>query len=216
MQSRSRPPTGRKLTLQQSGGRQALKAALPQEPVKHRHRYATDTFQTPDLRRQFFPPRAPCERARNRCRNCRQRAKTVTPQVVKPAVPSKTSVFKASDRNNAIKPFDNLIGVSNGKLPVGAQLIRLSNGRYQKSRSRRSFDGGGVSANRESELRYNRRGRDVVTGRCRADNGLPLDPPFVHPRPVYQVQRVPKIDRVSHRLKFERLKRRAAIRQCSL
>ncbi|EEB86490.1 hypothetical protein [Roseobacter sp. GAI101] len=87
---------------------------------------------------------------------------SVAPRVVKPAAPSKTSVAKQATVKNAIKMRDiNLIGVF-GKPSSRRALIRLSNGRYQKVAVGDKLDGGRVSAIGDSELRYTRRGRDVI------------------------------------------------------
>ncbi|WP_323803547.1 hypothetical protein [Sulfitobacter litoralis] len=142
---------------------EALKAALPQEPVNNATRYATDTSKRPDLRPGNFSRLVRrAERAQPMPVAVASAAKTVTPQVVKPAVPSKTSVSKQATVKNAIKLRTiNLIGVY-GKPSSRRALIRLSNGRYQKVAVGDRLDGGRVSAIGESELRYNRRGRDVV------------------------------------------------------
>jgi hypothetical protein len=142
---------------------EALKAALPQEPVNNATRYATDTSKRPDLRPGNFSRLVRrAERAQPMPVTVASAATTVTPQVVKPAVPSKTSVSKQATVKNAIKLRTiNLIGVY-GKPSSRRALIRLSNGRYQKVAVGDRLDGGRVSAIGESELRYNRRGRDVV------------------------------------------------------
>jgi hypothetical protein len=86
----------------------------------------------------------------------------VAPRTVAPSVPSKASVAKQATVKNAIKLRNiNLIGVY-GKPSSRRALIRLSNGRYQKVAVGDRLDGGRVSAIGESELRYTRRGRDVV------------------------------------------------------
>jgi hypothetical protein len=142
---------------------EALKAALPQEPVNNATRYATDISKRPDLRPANFSRLVRrAERTQPMPVTVASAAKTVTPQVVKPAVPSKTSVSKQATVKNAIKLRTiNLIGVY-GKPSSRRALIRLSNGRYQKVAVGDRLDGGRVSAIGESELRYNRRGRDVV------------------------------------------------------
>jgi hypothetical protein len=87
---------------------------------------------------------------------------SVAPRSVAPTLPSKTSVAKQATVKNAIKMRDiNLIGVY-GKPSSRRALIRLSNGRYQKVAVGDRLDGGRVSAIGDGELRYNRRGRDVV------------------------------------------------------
>ncbi len=87
---------------------------------------------------------------------------SVAPRTVAPSMPSKTSVAKQATMKNAIKLRDiNLIGVY-GKPSSRRALIRLSNGRYQKVAVGDKLDGGRVSAIGDNELRYTRRGRDVV------------------------------------------------------
>ncbi len=87
---------------------------------------------------------------------------SVAPRSVAPTLPSKASVAKQATVKNAIKLRDiNLIGVY-GKPSSRRALIRLSNGRYQKVAVGDKLDGGRVSAIGDGELRYNRRGRDVV------------------------------------------------------
>lgn len=87
---------------------------------------------------------------------------SVAPRTVAPSLPSKASVAKQATVKNAIKLRDiNLIGVY-GKPSSRRALIRLSNGRYQKVAVGDKLDGGRVSAIGEGELRYTRRGRDVV------------------------------------------------------
>ena len=71
-------------------------------------------------------------------------------------------MYKRQTVKNAIKLRDiNLIGVY-GKPSSRRALIRLSNGRYQKVAVGDKLDGGRVSAIGDAELRYTKRGRDVV------------------------------------------------------
>lgn len=89
-------------------------------------------------------------------------AASVAPRTVKPSIPSSASVAKQATVRNAMKLRDiNLIGVY-GKPSNRRALIRLSNGRYQKVAVGDRLNGGRVSAIGDSELRYQRRGRDVV------------------------------------------------------
>ena len=141
----------------------AIKAALPQEPVNNATQYATEVSKRPDTRPGNFSRivrRA--ERAQPAPVTVASAPAAVTPQVVQPSVPSKASVSKQATVKNAIKLRQiNLIGVY-GKPSSRRALIRLSNGRYQKVAVGDRLDGGRVSAIGEAELRYNRRGRDVV------------------------------------------------------
>src|SRR6056297_2187281 len=88
-----------------------------------------------------------------------QRAAAVT---VAPRIPSSASVARSATDRNAINMRQvNLIGVY-GSPSNRRALVRLSNGRYQKVQVGDRMDGGRVSAIGDSELRYNKRGRDVV------------------------------------------------------
>lgn len=79
-----------------------------------------------------------------------------------PKIPSSASVARAATYNNAIKLRDvNLIGVY-GTPGNRRALVRLPNGRYEKVKVGDRIDGGKVSAIGDNELRYNKRGRDVV------------------------------------------------------
>ncbi len=87
---------------------------------------------------------------------------SVAPRAVTPSIPSSASVARQATVKNAIKLRDvNLIGVY-GKPSSRRALIRLGNGRYQKVVVGDRIDGGRVSAIGDSELRYTKRGRDVV------------------------------------------------------
>jgi hypothetical protein len=89
-------------------------------------------------------------------------AAAVAPRVVQPKIPSKTSVAKQATVRNAINLRKvNLIGVY-GKPSSRRALVRLGNGRYRKVVVGDKIDGGRVSAIGESELRYVKRGRNVV------------------------------------------------------
>src|SRR6056297_913283 len=81
---------------------------------------------------------------------------------VAPRIPSSASVARSATERNAINMRQvNLIGVY-GSPSNRRALVRLSNGRYQKVQVGDRMDGGRVSAIGDSELRYNKRGRDVV------------------------------------------------------
>jgi hypothetical protein len=89
-------------------------------------------------------------------------AAAVAPRTVKPKIPTKTSVAKQATVKNAINLKKvNLIGVY-GKPSSRRALVRLSNGRYKKVVVGDRIDGGRVSAIGDSELRYTKRGRNVV------------------------------------------------------
>jgi hypothetical protein len=89
-------------------------------------------------------------------------ARTIAPVTVAPKIPSKTSVQREATVKNAINLRKvNLIGVY-GKPSSRRALVRLSNGRYQKVKVGDTIDGGRVSAIGDSELRYQKGGRNVI------------------------------------------------------
>ena len=86
----------------------------------------------------------------------------VAPRTVAPAIPSRSSVTKQATVRNAINLRRvNLIGVY-GKPSSRRALVRLSNGRYRKVAVGDRIDGGRVSAIGDTELRYQKNGRDVT------------------------------------------------------
>lgn len=88
--------------------------------------------------------------------------RTVAPRTVTPSVPSAASVSREATVRNAINLSRiNLIGVY-GKPAERRALVRLSNGRYQKVKVGDRLDGGQVSAIGDGELRYEKRGRNVI------------------------------------------------------
>jgi hypothetical protein len=90
------------------------------------------------------------------------RVAAVAPRTVSPKIPTKSSVARSATVRNAINlKRVNLIGVY-GKPSSRRALIRLSNGRYRKVEVGDRLDGGRVSAIGDSELRYNKGGRNVV------------------------------------------------------
>ncbi|MEW9919495.1 hypothetical protein AB2B41_07770 [Marimonas sp. MJW-29] len=89
-------------------------------------------------------------------------AAAVAPRTVQPKIPSTANVAKQATVKNAINLRQiNLIGVY-GKPSNRRALVRLSNGRYQKVVVGDRIDGGRVSAIGDNELRYTKRGRDLV------------------------------------------------------
>ncbi|WP_454275896.1 hypothetical protein [Roseovarius sp. MBR-154] len=87
---------------------------------------------------------------------------TAAAATVAPRIPSSASVARSATNQNAINMRQvNLIGVY-GSPSNRRALVRLANGRYQKVQVGDRMDGGQVSAIGDSELRYNKRGRDVV------------------------------------------------------
>ncbi|WP_372611127.1 hypothetical protein [Aquicoccus sp.] len=83
-------------------------------------------------------------------------------QSVTPSNPTTSSVAKAATIRNQLKMRQvNLIGVY-GKPSSRRALVRMSNGRYQKVKVGDRLDGGQVQAIGETELRYQKRGREVI------------------------------------------------------
>ena len=81
---------------------------------------------------------------------------------VQPRIPSSASVSKQATVTNAIALSRiNLIGVY-GKPESRRALVRLSNGKYKKVQVGDKLDGGQVAAIGETELRYVKRGRNLV------------------------------------------------------
>lgn len=88
--------------------------------------------------------------------------RTVAATTVAPRIPSSASVSRAATQNNAINLRRvNLIGVY-GTPANRRALVRLPNGRYRKVEVGDRLDGGRISAIGESELRYQKSGRNVV------------------------------------------------------
>ena len=125
--------------------------------------FAVRSSIRPDTRPDDFARRIkPAEAAAPAPTRVASAASAIAPKVVQPSLPSKASVAKQATVKNAIKLREiNLIGVY-GKPSSRRALIRLSNGRYQKVAVGDTLDGGRVLAIGDNELRYKRRGRDVV------------------------------------------------------
>ncbi len=91
-----------------------------------------------------------------------RRVAVVAPRTVTPKIPSSASVAREATLQNAIRLNRiNLIGVY-GKPSERRALVRLPSGRYEKVKVGDRLDGGKVSAIGDSELRYQKRGRNVV------------------------------------------------------
>ncbi|MBT0958730.1 hypothetical protein IV417_15175 [Alphaproteobacteria bacterium KMM 3653] len=83
-------------------------------------------------------------------------------QRVAPKIPSSSSVAKQATQRNVLRLSRvNLIGVY-GSPSKRRALVRLPSGRYVKVKVGDRVDGGQVSAIGEKELRYTKRGRNVV------------------------------------------------------
>jgi len=97
-----------------------------------------------------------------RTEKARQTQAVSTVQKVTPRIPSNTTVARAATEDNAINLRKvNLIGVY-GTPTNRRALVRLANGRYVKVKVGDRIDGGQVAAIGDSELRYVKRGRNVV------------------------------------------------------
>ena len=91
------------------------------------------------------------------------RSTPVSPaQKVAPSAPTVTTVARAATEKNQISLRQvNLIGVY-GSPSDRRALVRLANGSYQKVKVGDRLDGGQVAAIGDSELRYQKRGRNIV------------------------------------------------------
>lgn len=89
-------------------------------------------------------------------------AATVAPRTVSPRIPSSASVARRATMDNAINLRRiNLIGVY-GTPSDRRALVRLPSGRYKKVKVGDNVDGGRVVAIGDSELRYQKGGRNVT------------------------------------------------------
>ena len=87
---------------------------------------------------------------------------TVAPVSVKPKIPSSASVARQATLDNAINlQRVNLIGVY-GSPANRRALVRLPSGRYKKVKVGDTVDGGRVIAIGDSELRYQKSGRNMT------------------------------------------------------
>ncbi|WP_120501718.1 hypothetical protein [Roseovarius sp. EL26] len=85
-----------------------------------------------------------------------------TAQKVTPRLPTSASVTRQATQTNAIKLRQvNLIGVY-GTPSKRRALVRLANGKYRKVTVGDRLDGGKVSAIGKSDLRYVKKGRNIV------------------------------------------------------
>jgi hypothetical protein len=137
----------------------AVAAALATPPaIENATAQATKLSRRPDTRPRNF------DRIVKRAERTEAptQVASVAPRAVQPKIPSKTSVAKQATVKNAINLRKvNLIGVY-GKPSNRRALVRLSNGRYQKVEVGDRIDGGRVAAIGDNQLRYVKRGRNVV------------------------------------------------------
>lgn len=142
----------------------AVAAALATpSTIENATKFAVRASIRPDTRPRNFSRIV--QRAQRNTQNQEVRvasAAAVAPRVVQPKIPSKASVAKQATVKNALNLRKiNLIGVY-GKPSNRRALVRLGNGRYKKVVVGDRIDGGRVSAIGEGELRYTKRGRDLV------------------------------------------------------
>lgn len=91
-----------------------------------------------------------------------QQVASIAPRTVTPKIPSSTSVARQATVNNAINLRQvNLIGVY-GTPSSRRALVRLPSGRYKKVKVGDTVDGGRVVAIGDSELRYQKGGRNLT------------------------------------------------------
>jgi hypothetical protein len=141
----------------------ALAVPVPAPAIENATAYAVQVSLRPDTRpRNFDRIVKRAQRTAPEPQQVASAAATVAPRSVQPSIPSTASVARQATVKNAINLRNvNLIGVY-GKPSNRRALVRLSNGRYQKVVVGDRMDGGRVSAIGDSELRYTKRGRDVV------------------------------------------------------
>ncbi|UWQ89831.1 hypothetical protein K3727_13550 [Rhodobacteraceae bacterium M382] len=95
-------------------------------------------------------------------RNDQSQAATIAPATVSPKIPSSASVARQATFQNALNLKQvNLIGVY-GSPSDRRALVRLPSGRYKKVKVGDNVDGGKVVAIGDSELRYQKRGRNLT------------------------------------------------------
>ena len=139
----------------------AVAAALAAPPaIENATKFATTQSRRPDTRPRNFARIV--KRAETVTETAPAQVASAAPRAVQPKIPSKTSVAKQATVKNAINLRKiNLIGVY-GNPSNRRALVRLSNGRYEKVEVGDRIDGGRVSAIGDNELRYVKRGRNVV------------------------------------------------------
>lgn len=94
--------------------------------------------------------------------SAREQVATVAPRTVKPKIPSSASVARQATLKNEINLRRvNLIGVY-GSPSNRRALVRLPSGRYKKVKVGDTMDGGRVVAIGDSELRYQKSGRNLT------------------------------------------------------
>ena len=102
------------------------------------------------------------EEFKARTREAEQATPVAANQRMAPSIPTTTTVARAATDQNVISLRQvNLIGVY-GTPSNRRALVRLANGRYEKVEVGDRLDGGQVAAIGESELRYLKRGRNIV------------------------------------------------------
>lgn len=119
---------------------------------------AISTSVTPRLRPKAFANIVP----RNSGTAQTETVAAVAPRTVSPRIPSSASVSRQATVKNAINlRHVNLIGVY-GTPSNRRALVRLPSGRYKKVKVGDSIDGGRIVAIGDSELRYQKGGRNLT------------------------------------------------------
>lgn len=118
--------------------------------------------RTPKARPRNFGAKVATTRKKTAGPSSQVAAATVAPQTVSPRIPSSASVARRATLDNAINLRRiNLIGVY-GTPSNRRALVRLPSGRYKKVKVGDRVDGGRIVAIGDSELRYQKSGRNVT------------------------------------------------------
>ncbi|MDU9002722.1 hypothetical protein [Sedimentitalea todarodis] len=118
--------------------------------------------KTPKARPRNFSAKVEKARKQTAGPSAQVAAVTVAPRTVKPKIPSSASVARRATLDNAINLRRiNLIGVY-GTPANRRALVRLPSGRYKKVKVGDRVDGGKIVAIGDSELRYQKNGRNVT------------------------------------------------------
>ena len=158
--------------LVEGAERAALGGLTRNELADRRPRLRPDTLKVEDevdetptaqaVARSRAPRARPAALARQAAEAQRQEVAAVAPRTVTPRIPSSASVSRQATVRNAINLRDvNLIGVY-GTPSNRRALVRLPSGRYKKVQVGDRIDGGRIVAIGDSELRYQKGGRNLT------------------------------------------------------
>lgn len=118
--------------------------------------------KTPKARPRNFGAKVDTARKQTAGPSSQVAAATVAPKTVSPRIPSSASVARRATLDNAINLRRiNLIGVY-GTPANRRALVRMPSGRYKKVKVGDKVDGGKIVAIGDSELRYQKSGRNVT------------------------------------------------------